>query len=186
MQAQIEPHFLFNTLSNVLGLIDSNPNRGKSMLQSFTDYLRSTLAYTRIDSATLEDEIKIVSAYLDIFQVRMGKRLTYTIEISPEILGIPFPPMLLQPLVENAIKHGLEPELQGGHIEIRAAKSGDRIRIVVADSGQGLKGDSGTGVGITNIQKRLHALFGSKAVFRLEDNLPHGLRAVVEVPYDNH
>ncbi|WP_455212583.1 sensor histidine kinase [Kaarinaea lacus] len=185
MQAQIEPHFLFNTLSNVLGLIDTNPKRGKSMLQSFTHYLRSTLDYTRSESAVLEDEIKIVSSYLDIFQVRMGNRLTYRIDISQDLLNMPFPPMLLQPLVENAIKHGLEPITQGGQILIRAEKSVSSISVIVEDTGQGLKGDSGSGVGITNVQKRLHALYGSRAKLLLEDNHPQGLRATIEVPHDD-
>lgn len=184
MQAQIEPHFLFNTLSNVLGLIDTNPGQGKSMLQSFTHYLRTTLDYTRSDSATLGDEIKIVSSYLEIFQVRMGKRLNYTIDIPQELLTMAFPPMLLQPLVENSIKHGLEPQLQGGNIVIRAEKFAERVKIIVEDTGQGLKCDSGTGVGITNVQKRLHALFAHRARFILEDNNPQGLRVVIEVPYD--
>ena len=186
MQAQIEPHFLFNTLSNVLGLIDTHPARGKSMLQSFTHYLRSTLDHTRAETATLEDEIKIISSYLDIFQVRMGARLAYAIAVSEDLLGMAFPPMLLQPLVENAIKHGLEPNVEGGRIMIRAEKTRSIVRIVVEDSGQGLQGESGSGVGMTNVQKRLSTLYGDRAKFLLEDNVPHGLRITIEVPYDNH
>ena len=114
LQAQIEPHFLFNTLSNVLSLIDTEPARGKSMLTDLTHYLRTSLSRTLPETTTLDQEIDMIQAYLNIQKIRMDERLNFTIELPDALRQHPFPPMLLQPLVENAIKHGLEPKIDGG------------------------------------------------------------------------
>jgi len=186
MQAQIEPHFLFNTLSTILSLIDKDPEKGKTMLQSFTHYLRATLDHTRADCATLEDELKIIASYLEIYKVRMGERLNYCIDVPAELQYIRLPPMLLQPLVENAIKHGLEPAIEGGDVCVTAQRIANGLRIVVADTGLGLNDDCGDGVGLTNIQKRLQILYGGRAALSLEPNTPRGLRAIIEVPYEEN
>jgi sensor histidine kinase YesM len=182
LQAQIEPHFLFNTLSNVISLIDTQPARGKDMLLNLTNYLRTSLARTLPDTTTLGQEMSMVRAYLDIQKIRMDERLHFTIDL-PESLGhLPFPPMLLQPLVENAIKHGLEPVIEGGEIVINAREDHKMLRVEVMDTGFGLNPANSAGVGLANIRERLRLLYGDKGRLILEENKPRGLRAMIEVP----
>ena len=184
LQAQVEPHFLFNTLSNILSLIDTNPANGKSMLVDLIHYLRTSLSRTFPDLITLDREIDMIRAYLNIQKIRMGERLHFRVELPDNIREHPFPPMLLQPLVENAVKHGLEPKMEGGEIMIQAAEAGDRIRIEVRDTGLGFSSFEGTGVGIENVKERIRLLYGGKGRLILEENKPNGVRAVVEVPKD--
>ncbi len=184
LQAQIEPHFLFNTLSNILSLIDTDLETGKSMLVNLMQYLRTTLSKTRQDTSTLGREMELISAYLNIFKIRMGERLCFKMDIPEKMKNLTFPPMLIQPLVENAIKHGLEPEIEGGEILIRGAVDGDRIRIEVSDTGQGFYENSDPGMGIENIRQRLQSLFGGRARLILEENRPSGMKAIIEVPYE--
>jgi len=186
LQSQIEPHFLFNTLSNIIGLIDKNPTRGKAMLQSLTHYLRATLEYSRMDSATLEDELKMIEAYLTIYKERMGHRLQYKINVPDTMRSISFSPMLLQPLVENAIKHGLESQVKGGFVNITGLYNKDTIKLIVEDSGIGLNDEVGKGVGLANVQQRLNALYGEQACLFLEENKPTGLRVIIEIPYEKN
>jgi sensor histidine kinase YesM len=182
LQAQVEPHFLFNTLSNILSLIDTNPANGKSMLADLIRYLRTSLSRTFPDQITLDREIDMIKAYLNIQKIRMGERLHFQVELPEAIREHPFPPMLLQPLVENAIKHGLEPKMEGGEITIQAAEEDDRIRIEVRDTGLGFSSFQGTGVGIGNVRERIQLLYGGKGRLILEENKPNGVRAIVEVP----
>ncbi len=181
LQAQVEPHFLFNTLSNVLSLIDTNPAQGKAMLMDLIRYLRTSLSRTR-DSITLDQESEILRAYLNIQKIRMGERLRFRIDIPDALRAQPFPPLLLQPLVENAVKHGLEPKIEGGEITIAAADGGGIARIEVRDTGQGFSSISGSGVGIENVRERLRLLYGDRGRLLLEENQPSGVRAVIEVP----
>ena len=183
LQAQIEPHFLFNTLSNVLSLLDTNPKRGKSMLMDFINYLRASLSKIRQEQATLGQEMEMIEAYLRIFKVRMGDRLNYKIDLPYHLESILFPPMLIQPLVENAIKHGLEPKIEGGEILIRGIEKDGRLRLEVHDTGMGFKGEHDSGLGLSNIRDRLSSLFGDSGRLRLEENSPHGLIATIEVPH---
>jgi len=183
LQAQIEPHFLFNTLSNILSLIDTDTEKGKSMLEDLIHYLRTSLSKTRENESTIGQEMDMIEAYLNIFRVRMGERLRYRIDIPDTIKNILFPPMLLQPLVENAIKHGLEPRIEGGEVSIRGEKKGDTIRLEVADTGRGFHGDGDMGVGLSNIRERLRSLYCDKGRLILEENRPSGLKAIIEVPY---
>jgi sensor histidine kinase YesM len=184
LQAQIEPHFLFNTLSNILSLLDSDPVKGKAMLVDLTRYLRASLSRTRDRMTTLGQELDLVRAYLDIYKVRMGQRLRYTMEVPEGLKETPFPPMLVQPLVENALKHGLEPRVEGGEIRIAAEDLGDRFRLVVSDTGAGLMENTVAGVGLSNVKERLEALYGDKGRLILEDNQPSGLRVTMEIPRD--
>ncbi len=185
LQAQIEPHFLFNTLSNVLSLLDSDPAKGKAMLDDLTRYLRASLSMTRERTTTLGQEMDLVQAYLEIYKVRMGNRLRHVIHVPEALRNMSLPPMLIQPLVENAVKHGLEPSMKGGDIVIRAEETPDGCRIVVADTGPGLAEASNAGVGLTNIRERLQALFHGNARLILEENQPCGLRATLEIPHDD-
>ena len=184
LQAQIEPHFLFNTLSNVLSLLESDPARGRAMLEDLTRYLRSSLSRTRDQLTTLGQELDLVRAYLDIYKVRMGERLRYTIEITETLRETPLPPMLVQPLVENALKHGIEPKIEGGEILIKAEDQGGCYRLVVGDTGSGLSEDSVAGIGLTNVRERLSALFNGKARLLLEENQPSGLKVTMEIPHE--
>ena len=184
LQAQIEPHFLFNTLSNILNLFDTDVEMGKSMQKDLIVYLRSSLPKIRTDFTTMAEEIDLVRAYLNIYKVRMGDRLQYRTEIESGISDMPFPPMLIQPLVENAIKHGIEPKIEGGEILIDVRKTGPAIRITVADTGLGMAADSGPRTGLANIRERISLLYGDKGSLILEENRPCGLKAIIEVPDD--
>jgi sensor histidine kinase YesM len=184
LQAQIEPHFLFNTLSNVLSLLDTDTEKGKSMLMDFIQYLRASLSKIREQKATLEYELEMIQAYLNIFKVRMGDRLQYKIDLPDNLKTTTFPPMLIQPLVENAIKHGLEPKIDGGEIFIKGESIDRRLRLEVIDTGNGFKGEINNGMGLSNIRERLQSLYGGNGRLILEENQPHGMKATIEVPND--
>jgi len=183
LQAQVEPHFLFNTLSNILSLLDTNPERGKSMLVDFIQYLRASLSKIRKEQATLGQEMEMIQAYLSIFKVRMGDRLKYEIDLPKQMEAITFPPMLIQPLVENAIKHGLESRVDGGEIRIKGMEKDGVLRLEVADTGNGFLQERDSGVGLSNIRERLNSMYGNSGRLILEENQPHGLKAIIEVPH---
>lgn len=182
LQAQIEPHFLFNTLSNVVSLIDTDPARGKAMLLDLTKYLRTSLSRTMPEKTTLAQEMDMIRAYLNIQKIRMGDRLNFILD-APDVLRVyAFPPMLLQPLVENAVKHGLEPKMEGGEIIIRATQDNQMLKVEVTDSGLGISSLNSSGVGMANVRKRLNLLFGDDGKFIIEENAPSGVKATIEVP----
>jgi sensor histidine kinase YesM len=182
LQAQIEPHFLFNTLSNVLSLIQTQPEKAGQMLSDFTAYLRASLQQTRCDRIRLEDELATVRSFLDIMAVRMGNRLSYRIEIQPELLSVQVPPLLLQPLVENAVEHGIDPKPEGGDIIIIAYLAADMLQIEVSDSGDGITSSSPVGVGMNNIRERLNLLYNGEASFQVLPNSPHGTTIRLIIP----
>ena len=187
LQAQIEPHFLFNTLANVQALIDYDPTKARQMLESFIEYLRATLDASRRTQGTLNDEVAMLSRYLQLMQVRMGNRLHTVWDIEPGLLSQPMAPLLLQPLVENAIKHGLEPQIQGGTITVSASQQQGRVRVVVQDDGVGLRTAStarkvsvtGSGTGLKNVLARLKSTRGENATLLLENSLT-GCSATLE------
>ncbi len=183
LEAQVEPHFLYNTLANVISLIDLDPVAAKRMVERLIDYLRGT-AVSAGREATLGSQLELLRAYLDLIVLRMGSRLRYRIEISPELEALPLPPMLIQPLVENAIKHGLEPKVGGGEVVVRAARTRDDITLTVADDGLGVRTASPgtpTGIGLANLRQRLATLYGSRAHLTMEDARP-GTRVTVTLP----
>jgi sensor histidine kinase YesM len=182
LQAQVEPHFLFNTLSNVLSLIDTDPAKGKSMLLDLIHYLRTSLSRTLPVATTIEQEMNMIKAYLNIQKVRMGERLRFSIELPDALREHPFPPMLLQPLVENAVKHGLEPSIEGGEITINVVEENGYIRMEVKDTGNGFNSYDTAGVGIANVRERIRLIYGDKGRLVLEANVPHGVKAMIEVP----
>ncbi len=185
LQSQMEPHFLFNTLSNILGLIDSDPQKASRMLESFTSFLRSSLITARSETITLAQEMDVIRNYLDIFAVRMGDRLRYRIDLPDHLRDVRIPPLLIQPLVENAVKHGLEPSVQGGELQVRAEGDENGVRIVVTDTGIGVgEMSAGNGIGLDNIKKRLSLLYGEQGRLLFEENRPTGVRAVIDIPYD--
>ena len=182
LQAQIEPHFLFNTLANVSSLVDPDPAKAKRMLESFIRFLRASLAATRTESTTLAAEGELIAAYLDVLQVRMGSRLAYRVDIAPELGGFALPPMLLQPVVENAIRHGLEPKVEGGLVELSARGDEDRVRIVINDTGMGFAPTTRGGLGLTNLRDRLRLVYAGKASLSVADGPGGGTRVVIELP----
>lgn len=183
LQAQIEPHFLFNTLATVKRLYETAPQRGREMLVSLIDYLRAALPSMRGTGSTLKREVELARAYLTILQMRMGERLRFTIDVPAPLLAAEVPPLVLGTLIENAIKHGLSPLPEGGAIAIRAERSGDDVRVEVRDSGRGITGDGGGGVGLANIRSRLAALYGPRAALELVANAPCGVVATVTLPW---
>jgi signal transduction histidine kinase len=182
LQAQIEPHFLFNTLSNVISLIDERPQAAKDMLVDLTRLLRRSLLRARCDTLPLAEEIADIRAYLEIQAQRLGARLRYTIEVDPSLLNLQIAPYLLQPLVENAIRHGLEPMIEGGELRVRVTRLGEDVRIEVADTGRGLRSDREPGVALANIRERLAALYGPQALLSLHPNAPSGLISRLTFP----
>ena len=183
LQAQIEPHFLFNTLSNVISLIDSDPQKSKNLLESLTVFLRATLKRSSDEQQTLAAEINLVRSYLDIMQIRMGKRLQYRINCPADVLDCQFPPLLLQPLVENAIIHGIDPLAEGGKIDIDISKDNAMLQLRVSDSGRGLHTDNLKGFGLGNIRERIKSIYAETGRLVIQENHPHGLIVTIEVPY---
>ncbi len=183
LQAQIEPHFLFNMLSNVRRLYRTRPQAGAEAIDNLMRYLRAALPQLRSRRASLGEEIALVRAYLDLFQLRMGARLSSSIEVDDALHGAEFPPMLLITLVENAIKHGLEPA-GGGRIEVRALCRDDVLEVTVLDDGAGFGATavSGTGVGLVNARRQLAARYPSRARLTLQSHEPRGARATIAIP----
>ena len=184
LQAQVEPHFLYNTLASVQALTEVDPARANAMTGHLIQYLRNARPKMRESISTVGQEIELVRAYLNVLQMRMGERLSFEIEVPPEIANAPFPPLMLPSLVENAIKHGLEPLREGGKVTIRAEARDAILRLSVADTGRGFAESLGNGVGLSNIRERLAALYGDKGKLTLEANPPAGVVAAIEVPRD--
>jgi sensor histidine kinase YesM len=183
LQAQIEPHFLFNTLANVVSLIEPAPQKARLMLQDFIEYLRASLASTRAQHSSLGREAELMRAFLRLIQIRMGERLRFRVEIPDSLQHATFPPMLLQPLIENAVKHGLEPTINGGEVVVRATAQAGFIEITVEDSGRGFQGDAQSGMGLANVRERLAGLYGPASSFVIEGRAPEsGTRVTLRVP----
>lgn len=182
LRAYIEPHFLFNTLANVHRLYRTEPQRGRVMLANFIAYVRAVLPQMRHDRTTLRQDVELARAYLGVLQVRMGARLQARFDVPDELAALPFPPLALSTLIENAIKHGLNPVPEGGVIEITARLLNGQLIVGVADTGAGLRSSSGTGGGLANLRARLAALYGDAGRLELEANVPRGIRATISVP----
>ncbi len=193
LQAQVEPHFLYNTLANVQALTEVDPPLANKMVGHLIQYLRAALPKMRETTSTVGQEVELVRAYLNILKIRMGDRLAFDIAVPTELEALPFPPLMLPSLVENAIKHGLEPQRDGGRIDVVAERiggdgvgnGGATIRMIVKDTGRGLTDaptQAGGGVGLSNIRERLQALFGDRAKLTLESNDPKGVVATIDVP----
>ena len=184
LQAQIEPHMLFNTLANLQGLIATDPPRAQLLLEQLIEYLRATLKSSRAAATTLAGEFRLMDAYLGLMAIRMGERLAYRLDLPPALAGMEIAPMLLQPLLENAIRHGLEPKIEGGLLTVSAAREGASLVLTVRDTGLGLDAPAshGTGLGLENIRDRLLALYGSGASLTLAEGAPCGTVATITIP----
>jgi sensor histidine kinase YesM len=184
LQAQVEPHFLFNTLALIGQLIETDPKEAARVHQHLIDYLRSTLPQMRAaGGGTLGKQVELSKAYLSIMQARMKERLAVRFEV-PDFLGsAPFPPMMLQTLIENAIKHGLEPKIEGGTVHVRARVDGATLVVQVCDDGIGIDLHADEGIGFTNIRERLRLLYGTDAELVIEALPGGGACASIRLPY---
>jgi len=187
MQAQVEPHFLFNTLASVEYLIETNPPRASAMQRSLIQYLRAVLPQMR-DNAVVTNlgrEADMVQAYLNLLKMRMEERLTVDMHIPEGLRNAAFPPMMLQSMVENAIKHGLECKPEGGTLKIVAEVNSGKLRVIVTDDGVGfgVVPSNGTGLGLPTIRERLKLLHGDQGQLHIAANTPSGVIATIEVPY---
>jgi signal transduction histidine kinase len=185
LQAQIEPHFLYNTLANVVSLIGTDPARARHMLERLIDFLRASLAASRAEHATLGAEIDLARAYLDLLAVRLGARLRYRIDVDDACRAAAVAPMLIQPLVENAIMHGIEPKVAGGTITVRARRTDAGLCVEVADDGAGLQTAAprpGGGVGLSNLRERLRTLHSNLAQVQLLENQDGGVTSRLILP----
>lgn len=182
MQAQVEPHFLFNTLSSVKQLAERGAPDAAQLTGNLITFLRAGMSGMRGDQATLGAEVDMAAAYLAIMKTRMGSRLSSVIDVPEDLREFRMPPAMLISLVENAIKHGIEPSPRGGEIRLTVRKAGEGIDIIVADTGLGMSDIPGTGVGLANIRERLTALFGDQGQLTLSENAPHGFVACMHLP----
>ncbi len=188
MQAQVEPHFLFNTLASIDHLIETDPPRASTMQKNLIALLRASMPSMREsnpNAQTLGREMAVIRPYLEILKVRMEDRLQASVRVPDGLLSAEFPPMMIQSLVENAIKHGLEPKAEGGALVVSAEIVHGRLALTVADTGLGFgKADTaGTGIGLANIRERLKLLYGDKASMVVADNRPSGTIVTLTVPY---
>ncbi len=187
LHAQVEPHFLYNTLASAQLLTRSDAPRADEMLGNLIVYLRNSLPRTEGEMSTLGEELDRARAYLEIMKIRMGERLSVQIQVPDALKSSHAPPMMLQTLVENAVKHGLEPMTGGGTVWIIGRESEGKVSITVADDGRGFGGDSaGTGVGLKNVRERLRLAYGDAASFTIGPNFPNGVAATLVLPASPH
>jgi hypothetical protein len=185
MQAQVEPHFLFNTLASIDHLIEVDPSRASRMQKNLISLLRASMPALRDSETNLGRELAVVRPYLEILKVRMEDRLQTEVNVSEGLHSADFPPMMLQSLVENAIKHGLEPKPEGGRLTLDAEVVHGKLAVTVADTGVGFgrAATAGTGIGLSNIRERLKLIYGDQAELRIAENAPAGTRITIVVPY---
>jgi sensor histidine kinase YesM len=184
LRSQIEPHFLFNTLANVRTLAQSDRAAAVEMLDNLMRYLAAALPKLRQDDSSLGEEMQLVDAYLSLFRVRMGTRLSFVVALPPDLASLRVPTMMLLTLVENALKHGINPAIEGGFIRVSATRSGSSLIIKVADSGSGISEQHvhGTGTGLANVRLRLMMQYGETAILSLARAEPRGVVAAITLP----
>ena len=186
LQAQVEPHFLFNTLALIGQLIETDPPQAAKIHQNLIDYLRATLPQMRgSGGGTLGRQVQLSRAYLSIMQARMKERLAISFEIPDYLEHAPVPPMMLLILIENSIKHGLEPKIEGGRIDVSAELIDGDVHVRVRDNGVGFNMHSDEGVGLSNVRERLRMLYGNRAELVIEAPLDGGAQVTIRLPYEN-
>jgi LytS/YehU family sensor histidine kinase len=185
LNMQLQPHFLFNTLNTIAEMVHEDPEKADAMIAGLSDLLRRTLALKDTRAIPLADEIDLVTRYIDIQRTRFGERLQVRMAIDPQAMQVPIPPLLLQPIVENAIRHGLAARLDAGRIDIAATVHDAVLRVVVTDDGSGEASEVIAGperIGLGNTRARLEALFGAAATLELAPAAGRGARVIVEIP----
>ncbi len=183
LQAQVAPHFLFNTLANIQALVEAGSPRGAEVLRSLIGYLRAAVPRLNDSVTTLGQEVQLARAYLDLMHMRMPDRLSFAIHLDEQADRLRCPPLTLMTLVENAVRHGIDPSEEGGRIEIAVERKGERCLVRIADSGVGFQqGSGGLGTGLSTLRERLRLAFGAQAELRLSEQEPHGVVAELEFP----
>jgi LytS/YehU family sensor histidine kinase len=182
LQAQIEPHFLFNCLASIKRLYEREPGEGRALLRNLGAYLRTAISRARLRAAPLGEEIALAESLLAIFQVRMGNRLRVRIDVPDDIRSVPIPPLMVGTLVENALKHGIGPRAAGGTISVVARRDGQHVTVAVADDGVGFRTRFGHGVGLGNIRSRLETAFGVAGGLDIAANAGGGVTATLRIP----
>jgi two-component system LytT family sensor kinase len=188
MKAQLQPHFLFNTLNTISVLITENPAKANRMILLLSDLLRQTLETSQADEVTLKRELELLRAYVEIQRMRFRRRLSVSYDVNADILEAKIPHFALQPIVENAIRHGIAKQRTGGRIDIRAHRVGGRLVLQVQDNGPGLSVESlrernGNGIGLANTRKRLSCIYGSSSSIKIESGKPNGTVATIVIPF---
>jgi two-component sensor histidine kinase len=187
LKMQLQPHFLFNTLNAISSLIHENPKVADDMIGSLSQFLRTTLEISARNEVPLHTELEFVDRYLEIQQTRFGERLQIHRELDSTVMDALVPPLILQPLVENAIRHGIESRETGGTVTIRALREGDVLRLEISDNGEGFSGGQllgvGNGIGLSNTKARLQELYGDKNQFKLTAIQPAGASVKIEIPF---
>jgi sensor histidine kinase YesM len=186
LQGQVEPHFLFNTLANVRELVDSGSPQASAVLASLIAYLRAAVPRLDAETATLGQELELVRAYLEVMQMRIPDRLQFLVQAEPSLHELRFPAMGLLTLVENAVRHGIDPAEEGGRIEVRVRRDSTQLHVQVLDTGVGLGGnaDAGGGTGLANLRERLLLLYRGRATLVLLPLSPHGTSAEIVLPFE--
>jgi LytS/YehU family sensor histidine kinase len=183
LQAQVEPHFLFNTLANVQALVEGGAPQASRVLQSLIAYLRAAVPRLHDPATTVSQELELVRAYLEVMHMRMPDRLQFQVKVDPAANGLQCLPMTLLTLVENAVRHGIDPSEVGGRINIEVTVQSGRCTLTVTDTGVGLQSmGHGLGTGLSTLRERLKLAFGGEADLQLSDVAPHGFRAAVSFP----
>jgi hypothetical protein len=185
LQAQVAPHFLFNTLANVQALVDAGSPQASAVLGRLVTYLRAAVPTLAEPEATIAREVELVEAYLEVMRLRMADRLEFAVRVDEAALGLACPSTALLTLVENAVKHGIDPSEEGGRIDVEVAVRGGRCVLRVVDSGVGLQpGSRGLGTGLANLRHRLRLLYGDAAQLRIGERPPRGVASEIELPAD--
>ncbi|HYR90207.1 MAG TPA: histidine kinase [Terriglobia bacterium] len=185
LQAQINPHFLFNTLNVLANLIHTNPEKAERITEELAEIFRYALESTRAEWVSLDDELRFLESYLEIEKARFEERLAYSFDVDPAVRSLKIPPMILQPLVENAVKHGISPKVEGGEVRVTARADADRLVVLVEDSGVGHQAKSrqrGSGIGLNNVRARLEHVYGEAGTLQLQERTPAGTRVLLVLP----
>jgi len=183
LRAQVAPHFLFNTLANVQALVDAGSPQATAVLRSLTAYLRAAVPLLNESTATFQTELALVTPYLELMQMRMPDRLQYGIHVEPAVLQLRCPPTIVMTLVENAVRHGIDPSEEGGRIDVRLERAGTRCVVRVIDTGAGLRETTGSlGSGLATLRERLRLIFGDDAKLEVRANNPRGTAAEIDLP----
>ena len=185
LRAKVRPHFLFNALNSLASLVHSDPDLAEDLVQKLANLLRFAIKSGKSEWVTLAQEIELIQAYLSIEKARLGPRLTFEIEIPPDLERLAIPVLLLQPLVENSVKHGIAPKREGGHLSVRCSDQGARYRVAIEDNGRGWAPEAQEdGFGLRGVQERLALHFDDDYALKIESN--DGVRLTIDLPKRDH